>query len=195
MATLCLPRPSRGWRREALCQEGWTESRLFSNWQKNRTDLWGEKGDTNTGKYKETQGGCEKNERRLHNGGKGALCSLVTAEKDLQGLFFFYALTNWMNKVSLFSWLTELNKQTDLKGQHSLLCLYVADSATFLASNSVLGPCFSSEDSLFTQSWKKIHISEFVSVLLKIEILSFDFLLHSYTVPCNKSRGRNTQIK
>ena len=106
VATLCLPRPPLGWRREALCQEGWTESRLFSNWQKKRTDLWGEKGDTNTGKYKETQGGCEKNERRLHNGGKGALCSLVTAEKDLQGLFFFLCL-NKLNEQSLFVFMTD----------------------------------------------------------------------------------------
>ena len=40
--------------------------------------------------------------------------------------------------------------------------LYVADPATFLASNSVLGTLFSSENILFIQIWKKINISEFV---------------------------------
>ena len=36
-----------------------------------------------------------------------------------------------------------------------LLCLYVADPATFLSSNSVPGTLFSSENSLFIQLWKK----------------------------------------
>ena len=38
--------------------------------------------------------------------------------------------------------------------QTVLLCLYVADPATFLASNG--------EDSLFIQLWKKTNISVFV---------------------------------
>ena len=39
-----------------------------------------------------------------------------------------------------------MNKQTDLKGHNNsiLLCLYAADPATLLASNSVLGTLFSS---------------------------------------------------
>ena len=43
-----------------------------------------------------------------------------------------------------------MNKLT-LKGNKISYCftLYVADAATFLASNSVLGPYFSSENSLF----------------------------------------------
>ena len=52
-----------------------------------------------------------------------------------------------------------MNKQTDLKGPaqfHTvLLCLYVADPATSLASNSVLGTLFFSESSLFIQLWNK----------------------------------------
>ena len=58
----------------------------------------------------------------------------------------------------MFLWLNKLNKQTDFKRTtqfHTvLLCLYVADPATFLASNSVLGTLFSFESSLFIQSWK-----------------------------------------
>ena len=50
-------------------------------------------------------------------------------------------------------------EQTDLKEQHKfILCLCVADPATFLASNSVLAPLFSSESSLFIQLWIKINI-------------------------------------
>ena len=36
-----------------------------------------------------------------------------------------------------------------------LLCLYVADPATSLASNILLGTLFSSENHLFSQLWKK----------------------------------------
>ena len=45
-----------------------------------------------------------------------------------------------MNKLSLFSWLNELSKQSALKGQHNfiLFYIYVADPATFLASNNQL---------------------------------------------------------
>ena len=35
-----------------------------------------------------------------------------------------------------------------------ILCLYVVNPATFLASISVLGTLFSSEKSLFIQLWK-----------------------------------------
>ena len=44
----------------------------------------------------------------------------------------------------------------------SLNCLYVADPATFKASNSVLQTLISSENNSFTQFWKKAYISEFV---------------------------------
>ena len=49
--------------------------------------------------------------------------------------------------------------------QTVLLCLYVADPATFLASNG--------EDSLFIQLWKKTNISVFVFIItsLILEIL------------------------
>ena len=44
-----------------------------------------------------------------------------------------------------------------------LLCFYVADLASFLASNGVLGTILYFENSLFVQLWKKnIYISEFV---------------------------------
>ena len=69
-------------------------------------------------------------------------------------------------KISLCSWLNKLNKQTDLRGKHSfvLLCLDLSDPATFLASNSVLGTLFSSQNSLFIHLW-------------------FSFLLQNDTVP------------
>ena len=53
-------------------------------------------------------------------------------------------------------------------GQHRFIllyfCLHVVDPATLLASNSVLGTLFSSENSLFIQLWEYIYtyISEFV---------------------------------
>ena len=55
--------------------------------------------------------------------------------------------------------MNELNKETEILKRtiqfHTVsLCLYVADPATFLASNSVLGTLFSSENSLFIQSYK-----------------------------------------
>ena len=54
--------------------------------------------------------------------------------------------------------MNKVNKQSDFKGQHSfiLFYLYVADPATFLASNSGLGSLFSSENSVFIQLWKKL---------------------------------------
>ena len=48
----------------------------------------------------------------------------------------------------MYSWLNKHNKQTDLVWS-GLLCLHVADPATFLASNSVPRTLFSSESSLF----------------------------------------------
>ena len=43
-----------------------------------------------------------------------------------------------------------------------LLCLYVADPATFLALNSILGTLFPSENSLFIQLWRKINIPQYL---------------------------------
>ena len=61
-----------------------------------------------------------------------------------------------------------------------LLCLYVADPATFLASNSVLGPYFPLRAAdLFTYG------NRFVLLLINIvntKIL-FEFLLQNYTEP------------
>ena len=48
----------------------------------------------------------------------------------------------------------QFRKQTDLK----VLCLYVADPATFLASNSVLVTSFHSENNLFIQLLKKKNL-------------------------------------
>ena len=48
-----------------------------------------------------------------------------------------------MSFCSFYDWNYKLNKQADLRGrQNFILCLHVADPATFLASNSVLGPYF-----------------------------------------------------
>ena len=63
-------------------------------------------------------------------------------------------------------WEKKTKNKTEPKEQHTfilvLLCLYLADPATSLASHSVLGTLFSCENSLFIQLWKKINISEFV---------------------------------
>ena len=58
-----------------------------------------------------------------------------------------------------------------------LPCFYVADPATL----------FSPENSLFTQLWKKINVSEFLYHYLinmvNINILSLNFNLQNYIVP------------
>ena len=64
----------------------------------------------------------------------------------------------------MFSHLSKLNKQTDLKEQHNftllLLCLYMADPATSLASNGLLGILiFLLRNSLFMQSRKNSHLT------------------------------------
>ena len=79
-------------------------------------------------------------------------------------------------------------KQTDLKGQHKfhtdLLCLYVADRATILASNSVLGTLLS-ENSLFIHAYVKIIVLTlyyYLITIVNIQILSlnsFPQKLHS----------------
>ena len=47
-----------------------------------------------------------------------------------------------------------------------LLCLHVADPATFRASNSVPGTLFSSENSLFIQLWKNYIFMSFYYCLI-----------------------------
>ena len=66
---------------------------------------------------------------------------------------------------SLFIWPNKLNKQT-AQVHTVLLRLYVADPATFLASNSVVGTLFSSETNLFIQFTPppKKNISEIVRI-------------------------------
>ena len=72
-----------------------------------------------------------------------------------------------------------LNKQTDLKGQfHTvLLCLYVADPATSLASN-----IFSSENSLFIQL-RKTQICPSLYNVVNITILCCEFLIQNHIMP------------
>ena len=80
------------------------------------------------------------------------------------------------NKLSLFSW---LNKQTDLKGQHSFMLfyfifLYVADPAIFLAPKQCSGTLFSSKNSLFIHLRKKcIYLSlyYYLNNIVNIKIL------------------------
>ena len=72
--------------------------------------------------------------------------------KDKIYLSVFLCQTKLNKEIFIFN---KLSKQTDLKGQHNfilfhlILILYVADSATFLASNSVLWTLISTENSLF----------------------------------------------
>ena len=74
----------------------------------------------------------------------------------------------------------QFRKQTDLK----VLCLYVADPATFLASNSVLVTSFHSENNLFIQLLKKkIWFFIMTTLMLKVsKILSLNFFTKNYTV-------------
>ena len=54
-----------------------------------------------------------------------------------------------------------------------LLCLYVADPATFVAWNSVLEMLFSSENSLFIHLWKEFVLLPINTVNIKILGLNF----------------------
>ena len=51
---------------------------------------------------------------------------------------------NWINQPT---WKNNIT--------YTVLLIYVVDPATFLASNSVQGTLFSSENSLFTQLWRR----------------------------------------
>ena len=65
-----------------------------------------------------------------------------------------------------------------------LLCLYVADPANFLASNSVLGTLFSSENSLFIQGKK--NNCKFVILshrYCKYPNSKFEFPFQNYPMP------------
>ena len=77
--------------------------------------------------------------------------------------------------------------QADLKGQHNFISfdLYLADPATFHASNTVLGTLFTYESSLF-------DILSFYYYLINIVLIMFiyinkknvfEFLLLNYIVP------------
>ena len=107
--------------------------------------------------------------------------------KIIIGWFFF--CPNKLNKThSLFSWLNKLNSQTDLKRTTQLiLCLYVADPATFQASNSVLGPNFPL-NSLFIHLWTKyifLTWSHNFNNIVHIEILNLNFFSKTTQRPFN----------
>ena len=83
-------------------------------------------------------------------------------------------------KLSPFSW---LDKQTDL---HTvLLCLYVADPATCLASDSVLGTLFTSENSLFIQIWKRLILLSLYYYLINTVNIIIQVELHSASLTSN----------
>ena len=63
---------------------------------------------------------------------KGASCSFCRGSCLLGGRALQWLIFLCLNKLTSFSW---LNQQTDLKGQLSVISFYLADAATFLASN------------------------------------------------------------
>ena len=68
-----------------------------------------------------------------------------------------------MNKLSLFSQLNKPNKQTGLKIQHSFILFhYVADPATYLASNSGPGPYFPLRTACLVSTGKDEYFFVFV---------------------------------
>ena len=75
----------------------------------------------------------------------------VVLVQDIYLYIYLFILTpkNKLIKLFSFSW---LNKQTT-QLQTVLLCVYVADPATFLART-----LFSSENSLFIHLWGKINL-------------------------------------
>ena len=104
--------------------------------------------------------------------------------KDKIYLSVFLCQTKLNKEIFIFN---KLSKQTDLKGQHNfilfhlILILYVADSATFLASNSVLWTLISTENSLFIPLWKTIFLSLYYCIIkiVDIKILSLNFFSKS----------------
>ena len=74
---------------------------------------------------------------------KGAVCSFG------QEMLFQRERSFFMSKQ------TNNKLETTTQFHAVLLCLYVADPATFLASNSVMGTLFSSGNSLFIHLWTK----------------------------------------
>ena len=82
-----------------------------------------------------------------------------TFESEEKGLywliFFLYALSS---EQSLFIFITEQTNwpQRTTHLHTLLLCLCVADPATFLASNGDQGGLIPSENSLFIQLWKNL---------------------------------------
>ena len=92
-----------------------------------------------------------------------------------------------------FSW---HNKQTDHERQHSfmlfLLCSCVADPATSLTSNSVLGTLFSSEN-----SWGGKHFLLFVPPSYKsvnIQVWEFELHLQNYVGPLFKCPSQKYKL-
>ena len=62
--------------------------------------------------------------------------------------------------------MTEQTSNTQTQLDTYLLCLQVADPATLLASNNVLGTLFVSENSLFTHWWKTILKYHYLIILI-----------------------------
>ena len=90
---------------------------------------------------------------------KGALCSFggETLMRRESSSLTSLSLKK-RNKLYLFPWLNKLVLLILKKTQFHTLCLHLADPATSLASDHVLGTFFPSENSLFIQLWgKKIH--------------------------------------
>ena len=72
-----------------------------------------------------------------------------------------------MQQQTFFAFLVELNKQRDDAISYRFtLRLHVADPATFLASNGVLGTLFSSENSLFIQVMETITSESHIEIVL-----------------------------
>ena len=75
--------------------------------------------------------------------------------------------------------MNKLNRQTDHKEQHNLYCctcsssLYVGDPATFLASNSILGPYFPLRTAcLFTDILLPHHNIANIQIVLSLYFFS-----------------------
>ena len=87
-----------------------------------------------------------------------------------------------------FSWLNWPWRTTQL---HTVwLCLHLVDPDTFLATNSVVGTLFSSEDSLFIQLWKNIYFCLYYYLInsVNIKILPRNFLSKTTWCPFNPNR-------
>ena len=113
------------------------------------------------------------------------------SRRERSSLTDSFSYRKW-NKQTLFTFMTEQTNwpQRTTQFHTVLLCLYVADPATCLASNCVLATWISSESSSFIHSWKNnkyFCLYYYLNNKVNISILSLNFFTKTTQCPFNAS--------